>query len=340
MPRPYFIPRERRNPQEDRLAQLAAIAQIYSGLQGTQQQQQNDMQRNALGILGLVMNNEREQEQMRQAQADRDMRSGQFWEGEMPLKYAQEQRQIDEAKAAQTYRDAMIAEQKATRADRSGEFWSGELPMKYYGLEQEKEQANKSLAAHLFSTAAGAPGVNLQQALRVAGIHDPALSQEAATMEQERRGAILSQVIPELAAIKDPRAREMHGRARIPWEGGFEEAMAKAYPQTTAPSSTVPGAVNGPARGQDPADFERRTNALELLNLLRQEDPKTYKEFQRLQGVHQPGGQGTAYEGSPLYLRKKREADEADRLRAAMLAPYLFRKIGTPPPSQFPGISS
>jgi len=69
----------RRNPKEDKLAQLAAIAQLYSGLQGPQLRAQDNQQQNMLGMLGLAMQNQQgqarteiEQQKLRQDQTQFD----------------------------------------------------------------------------------------------------------------------------------------------------------------------------------------------------------------------------------------------------------------------------
>lgn len=57
-----------RNPQEERLAQLAALAQIYSGLQAPQMRAQENQQQNALGVLGLILSQQGRQDALKQDQ--------------------------------------------------------------------------------------------------------------------------------------------------------------------------------------------------------------------------------------------------------------------------------
>lgn len=98
MPRPIYN-EPRRNREDDRLNKLAVLAQILGGLNGQQQNAQQDGQRNALATLGLILQQQSQGAQAEETKRANDLRSGEFWGGELPLKYLAQENAQKEAQA-------------------------------------------------------------------------------------------------------------------------------------------------------------------------------------------------------------------------------------------------
>lgn len=78
MPQATYAPVHQQAEGDPRLAQLAAIAQIYGGLNGQANQQGQNQQQNALAILGLMLQHEHQQELLGVQKAGQEQNQNQF----------------------------------------------------------------------------------------------------------------------------------------------------------------------------------------------------------------------------------------------------------------------
>lgn len=140
MPRNVIYDNGRRQGQGDnRLEKLAALAQIYGGLTGQQNQAQQNQQQNALAVLGLILNQQNQQAGLGQRKS--------------------------EFESEQQARAATLAETKRAHDLESGQYWQGDLPFKYAGQEaaQKEAEATRQLTAGHYKELADLQRAGLQQ---------------------------------------------------------------------------------------------------------------------------------------------------------------------------------
>lgn len=106
MPQSFYEPRQSHHHGDDRLAQLAALAQIYGGINGQANQQGQNQQQNALAVLGLMMQHQHQQDLLGVQKTGQEQNQNQFnvqqtqATNELKMKDLWEQHKLEADKAA------------------------------------------------------------------------------------------------------------------------------------------------------------------------------------------------------------------------------------------------
>lgn len=107
MPQAFYEPRQSHHHGDDRLAQLAALAQIYGGINGQANQQGQNQQQNALAVLGLMMQHQHQQDLLGVQKSGQEQNNNQFMaqqtqaQAELGAKNTWEQQKLEAEKSAQ-----------------------------------------------------------------------------------------------------------------------------------------------------------------------------------------------------------------------------------------------
>lgn len=243
-----------RQPTGNRdIAELLALAQANSALQQPQVQAQqandarhSDLMRTALQLLGLQQQGQeadanraltsqhyqqlfgqQQQEHQDRVAAEAD-RSGQFWGGELPAKYAG---QANEAQNAELTRTELARHHTALEAGQAADRTTANTGNVIRGLDLINQPNANPLTT---PTLEGLPGFE--------GLHT---ANEAAKAKAHAEG--VKWLISQLGAVHDPAVREMYGRTLAKNDPtAYDEAALQVPKPTPAPLGPFsPGSVGG-----------------------------------------------------------------------------------------------
>jgi len=336
MPRTHYQQTEATG--DPKLARLAALAQLGQTLQQPQlQQQQADAQQHqqmiasAIQMMGLQQQQQNEQAMQVFRQQQENNRQGEYWGGALPREYAAQDA------TTQHY------------ADESARGWAGNQVD--WARQSAEDQRQQALAQHQINQDTIATSQN-QRALDIGLLGEvqkntpvgqtnplvndiitrlspntfgPAIAQrhqEAVQSEVAAKSQLLSTTTkPEMrkqllqSMVMNP---QMHPDVR-------NQLLQQFGPQAQQPA-TGPTTQVMPQANSDISNPDLGRQALELM---RQQDPQVYQRFPSFKNHIM--GEGSAFEGSPLYNYMKQQNDVSKKAAEAALLPYIFQLIGKQP---------
>lgn len=275
------MPRNRNqsDPKSERLAQLAAIAQIYSGLQGPQVRQQEQGQQNALAVLGLIMQQQNQQAQLKQQQGSQqqahEIALGQLANQGAGIAYGaansnaaqqQAQREAENTRSHQQYLETLglgqLANQGATLAYNVADQHSAR-ELDAQKLKASQEALARSGQQDTFKTLMATPGADVTSALKFLPQDQQPIVQQ---IHQEQVARETDKHKSAVGALTDPKMREMYLgsinvhpdvranllQAAVPQAMAPQPAPQQVAAQAAAPVDVVfPGSSNPPQGGLD-----------------------------------------------------------------------------------------
>lgn len=237
-------PPQRADRQSHQLQQLAALKSLGGDQQAQQQLQQSDQHarmQQAMSLLGLMQQKEEGQQQQAFRESQLAQNDRQFQDNQKLTRehYANEDARFAGSQNNEAARLGLQNSQFQQSQDLAGMRLANDsseraaaLALQNQGQIDNKEHQQNALAASLFSDASRFPGMDLQGALNIGGLHDPAMLGKADTLLKQQRQQAIATVYPQLKLLTEPTARETFGRSQLSkFPGGYEEALALAYPQ-------------------------------------------------------------------------------------------------------------
>jgi len=289
------------NPRDQRLAQLAAIAQLF----GTMQQAQGQSQQNALGQAQLQQTGQFHQGELQQALAALQQQ-GQWHQGEL----GNQQAQLQELSR---YHSGELQNQQAAQAlaGKQGDAQLAELQKYHQGeLESHKaSEANRTKMEFMQHFLADPNAGNWEQKVQALGSLDPSFLPMGQAMHEGGVNSMMQKRLPEVQGMYD-QYNKGHDYSKLAeglkvlqptipqesWDRMPWDQMNQGMTQGTAPTSWFGGGSPAPAPQDIPADLQ---GAFGL-----EQQKQQQEQAQNLQ-LQQQAAEAKKRRDAELYLRKQ-----------------------------------